>query len=129
MKTIPILTIIALGLLLFAAPGCGGGNEADKLGIGAACTGSCPDVDNMQITCLTNFKGGYCGLTGCSGNASCPSGAICVTHTDNNNYCFRACNTKSECNVNRTTANEANCSSNITRVDGGNTKACVPPSA
>jgi hypothetical protein len=44
------------------------------------------------------------------------------------NYCFRACVDKAECNANRGPEVESNCSSNITRVDGGETKACVPPS-
>ena len=45
------------------------------------------------------------------------------------NYCFLVCNEKEDCNQNRSGENEANCSSNITRVGGGSEKACVPPSS
>ena len=83
---------------------------------------------NDKLTCLTQFKGGYCGASGCTSDAVCPEGSICVTHTDRVNYCFLVCVDKTECNVNRTAVNESNCSANITRVDGGSQKACVPPS-
>ena len=54
----------------------------------------------------------------------------CVAHDDGKNYCFRLCSTKEECNANRDAANEANCSSSITFVEGKtSSKACVPPSA
>lgn len=114
-------------LISFAAAACG--SEADDLGVGAQCTttSECQDTDPPQ-SCLTNFKGGYCGLTGCSSNEDCPEDSLCVTHTDNTNYCFRSCTDKSECNENRDADVESNCSSNITRTDGGGTKACVPPS-
>ena len=104
------------------------GVQADKLGVGAECTKNedC-NQDNKQ-SCLTNFKGGYYGSADCTGDADCPTGSTCVTHTDSKNYCFRTCNDKTECNANRTAANESNCSANITLVDGTKgTKACVPP--
>ena len=60
---------VCCGLLLFgAAAGCGddGGTEADRLGVGAECTASegCDVVDEIELECLTEFKGGYCGLKG-----------------------------------------------------------------
>ncbi|MBT8468891.1 MAG: hypothetical protein KJN97_09095 [Deltaproteobacteria bacterium] len=56
-----------------------------------------------------------------------------MTHDDGTgaeNYCFRVCQDKPECNRNRTAENESNCSANVVFVDGpGDRKACVPPSS
>jgi hypothetical protein len=69
-------------------------------------------------------------VQGCTGDASCPQGSACITHTDSVNYCFLVCATKPECNVHRSVANEANCSSNVVFVTGAQgRKACVPPSS
>jgi hypothetical protein len=104
---------------------------ADELGIGAECA---VDTDCFQgseseplpQSCLA-FKGGYCGVEDCTADVDCPSGSACVRHTDGSNYCFRVCTDKTECNANRSLDNEANCSSNVDLVDGGNLKTCVPP--
>ncbi len=121
--------LLTFSLLAFLGTvGCG--NSADELGVAGECatTEDCDPDGDLGMTCLTGFTGGYCGLTGCTVNTDCPDPSICVTHTDGTNYCFRTCTDKSECNANRSAANEANCSSNISRVEGGTEKACVPPS-
>ena len=122
--------------VLFCA-GCGDddGVEADRVGVGAECK---TDVDcapplpdgGVPQRCLTQFKGGYCGLQNCTSHAACPEGSACVVHEDGERYCFRSCIDKAECNVNRTPDNESNCSSSVTYVDGDKSlgKACVPPS-
>lgn len=113
--------------LLFLVAGCGGG--ADALGVGAQCMsdGDCSSADHER--CLTQFKGGYCGLEGCTHDTDCPTDSVCIAHTDGHNYCFRVCVDKTDCNANRDPVNEANCESSITFVDGANgRKACVPPS-
>ena len=123
---------IALALTtaaLFATAGCG--DDADALGVGAECTSNdqCDSGDeDIALICLTSFKGGYCGLIDCNANADCPEGSICVTHEDAKNYCFRTCAEKADCNANRGAEVESNCSSNITRVEEGTLKACLPPS-
>ena len=106
---------------------CGDETEADRRGVGAECTTN-DDCTEAGQTCLTNFKGGYCGVTGCTTNEDCPNGSGCVTHTDNVNYCFLVCDTKDQCNANRTVANESNCSGSITWADEDLGKACEPPS-
>jgi hypothetical protein len=123
------------------AAGCGGddGTEADRIGVGAECTAdpggdppsTCPIVEmDVQLECLTQFKGGYCGLEDCTGDTGCPEGSACVAHDDGNNYCFRVCTDKPECNRNRSAENESNCSANITFVEEPqDRKACVPPSS
>ena len=127
--------LYAIGLFLVsgAAVGCGDGStEADRLGVGAQCTeaADCPTETTFELECLTAFTGGYCGLAGCDGDADCPEGSACVTHDDLENYCFRICVDKSECNLNRSPENESNCSSNIYFVDPqAGLKACVPPSS
>lgn len=134
MKAFSKFCAVALSTVALSAltAGCGDddggdpGTEADRVGVGAECV---DDVDCPEpLLCLKQFKGGYCGLADCAGDADCPSGSACVTHEDNSNYCFRICADKAECNLNRSLENESNCSSNITFVDAGNHKACVPPS-
>lgn len=106
------------------------GADVDKLGVGGSCNAedACSKNDDFILTCLSEFKGGYCGLTGCTKNADCPESSICVTH-EGANYCFRTCENKSECNENRDEHEESNCSSSIARVEDGKVKACIPPSA
>ena len=111
------------GSTLFAC-----GSDADDLGVGAQCAmnDDCNQDDGAQ-TCLP-FKGGYCGLMGCTGDADCPDASACIAHTDGVNYCFRICADKPDCNANRDVENEANCSSSVDFVEGANgRKACVPP--
>lgn len=119
---------LVLGCAIAMAAACGG-NESDELGVGAQCgtTDDCnPDI---ATTCLTQFKGGYCGVTGCQADADCPESSACVVHTDGMNYCFRICTDKPECNANRDVDNEANCSGSVDFVDPARTsKACIPPS-
>ncbi|KPK14548.1 MAG: hypothetical protein AMJ62_13085 [Myxococcales bacterium SG8_38] len=113
--------------------GCNDGEtEADRVGVGAECgsTAECPTPMEVELDCLTQFKGGYCGLEGCQGDADCPDGSACVTHSDGQNYCFRECRDKPDCNLNRSLENEANCVGSIVFVDPRNDrKACEPPSA
>jgi hypothetical protein len=119
-------SLVAVVMMAFAFA-CS--DDADDLGVGAQCTSNdeC-DADTNQ-TCLA-FKGGYCGLQGCTHDADCPDKSACIMHTDGINYCFRTCVDKVDCNANRDADNEANCSSSVTFVDGDmGRKACVPPSA
>lgn len=130
-----------LGFLMCWVPafvgGCGddgdnSGTQADRMGVGAQCAidGDCLQIeDEIATTCLLQFKGGYCGLVGCLDDAGCPMGSSCVLHDDGQAYCFRTCQDKSECNLNRSPQNESNCSANVDFVAGTSTiKACVPPS-
>jgi hypothetical protein len=113
-------------LFLILLVGCNG-DDADSLGIGAACSSSeecAPDQD-----CLTQFKGGYCGAIDCASSLDCPELSACVSHTDGKNYCFRICIDKIECNANRPVEVESNCSSSIVFASGEKEgKACIPPS-
>ena len=136
-----------LGLVLLLLVGaCGdddddNGEEADILGVGAQCSadsdcyqesedaGAADAASGIQQSCLKQFRGGYCGVVDCGSDADCPEASVCVAHSDGQNYCFRSCTDKPECNQHRSEENESNCSSNITRVDGGTSKACVPPPA
>ena len=105
-----------------------GDDGADSLGVGAQCTKNEDCNTDLMETCLA-FKGGYCGLSPCAHDTDCPPDSACIHHTDNVNYCFRTCVDKADCNANRDAANEANCSSSVTFVDGTmGRKACVPPS-
>jgi hypothetical protein len=125
---------ILLSLILGTACGDddGAGTQADRLGVGAECTSDDDCLQSEQDggisqSCLTQFKGGYCGLEDCEADIDCPQGSACVAH-EGNNYCFRICANKPECNLNRSLENEANCSSSIDWVEDGAGKACVPPS-
>jgi len=115
--------ILSAGVL-----GCGG-DDADSLGVGAQCTATDECDTELSQTCLTQFKGGYCGVTGCTHDADCPTDSACIRHDDQVNYCFRTCAQKVDCNANRDPVNEANCSSTAVFVDGDmGRKACSPPS-
>lgn len=123
------LTCITAALLF--TPACSDEDAADQLGIGAQCAANadCASDDDVSLSCLTSFKGGYCGVQDCTSDADCPGSSACVTHDDGKNYCFRLCADKAECNANRDAANESNCSSSVTFVEGKTSaKACVPPS-
>lgn len=119
-------SIAVMGFALLALD-CGeDSNAAIRRGIGAACTK--PESCMEGLTCLS-FKGGYCGLTGCSTDAGCPTGSACIRHSNGANYCFLVCADKPDCNHNRPVDDEANCVANVTFVSAGtHTKACVPPS-
>jgi hypothetical protein len=120
-------SVLLMGTL---ALGCGD-SDADALGVGAECTSNdqCGSGDeDIELSCLTAFKGGYCGLENCTKNADCPENSICVTHEDDENYCFRVCKDKAECNANRGAEVESNCSGSFTAVEATNLKVCLPPS-
>lgn len=112
--------------------------DADDSGVASECEVSedCPiweheDETEEQLTCLTQFTGGYCGIQGCESTADCPERSICVAHEDGESYCFRECLDKAECNENRP-EHEANCSSNFVWAepeDDDGAKACIPPSS
>lgn len=120
---IPAAVVMALG-----AAACG--NAADQAGIGAQCAAEsdCPKVGDKQLKCLAGFKGGYCGLDGCTSDSDCVSGSSCVK-VNNVNYCFRDCTDKAQCNANRSVDNESNCVGNAEHVGASTAKVCVPPSA
>lgn len=123
-----VFLILPLGIA-----GCGDDTtEADRIGVGAQCTDSaeCPAEMEIDLRCLPQFNGGYCGLEGCAGDIECPEGSACVIHDDGKNYCFRVCRDKPECNYNRSLENESNCSANIVFAEEPqDRKACVPPSS
>lgn len=118
-------------LALLLACAC---SSATQLGVGAACKAD-TDCGNNQ-KCLTEFKGGYCGLKGCAADTDCPAGSACVRETvtqdggsASTTFCFLVCVNKPDCNTNRVVDNEANCSGSAVFVDGGTgRKACIPPS-
>ena len=133
-------------LLCFAAAGAGGlacgdddngggyRTEADLFRVGGACRADadCPQPEDGSFVqeCLTEFTGGYCGLSDCTTNEDCPGGSACVRHDNRQTYCFRQCVDKAECNANRSADVASNCSSNIEFTDSRTTsKACVPPSS
>ena len=114
--------------LIVVVVGCGGGtSEAIKRGVGSECNASLTCSESGQV-CLTQFKGGYCGVSPCLHDSDCPGGSACVTEDDQVNYCFLICADKPDCNVKRTLDNESNCTSSLTFVDGTNSrKVCRPP--
>ena len=138
-----VRTTLLLGSMALLIGACGDddANTADRVGIAATCTmttdcaavaSDAADGGVVQLQCLTQFAGGYCGLPNCTVSADCPIGAICVLHEDGETYCFRECLDKPECNANRPVEDEANCSSSFTfndPADDTGQKACIPPSS
>lgn len=125
--SIPRSLLLALLIAPLSLGACGDddGTEADRFGIAAQCTKKEDCQDKLE--CLTSFKGGYCGLSGCAKDADCPQGSACVDQ-GGSTFCFRICADKAECNANRTVDFAANCSANVSFVEATKTKACVPPS-
>jgi hypothetical protein len=119
-----------LCVLLVVACGCGSGqNEANRRGVGAECAVSSDCTEKGQV-CLTEFKGGYCGLSGCMHDTDCPQGSACVTSDNQLNYCFLVCANKTDCNLHRSAVDESDCTSSLTFVDGTmNRKVCRPPNS
>ena len=124
---------IAVAMTTFAVA-C---SSAQQLGVGSACKQD-TDCGNNQ-KCLTQFKGGYCGLSGCTKDTDCPSDSACVSEVagtadggmSTQTFCFLICSDKPGCNAHRTVDNESNCSGSAVFVDsdgGTGRKACVPPS-
>lgn len=120
---------ILCALVVVAAVGCGNSqSEAIRRGVGSECNANLMCTEMGQV-CLTEFKGGYCGVSGCLHDTDCPSGSACVTENQIN-YCFLICADKTNCNPNRTVANESNCTSSLSFVDGTmGRKVCNPPSS
>lgn len=116
--------------LLLITAACGNDqNEANRRGVGAECSATALCSETGQ-SCLSEFKGGYCGISGCSHDTDCPQGSACVTDDNQTRYCFLVCADKPNCNVNRSLENESSCTSSLTFVDGANgRKVCRPPNA
>ena len=71
--------------------GCGDrGSEAIRRGVGAECNATNACTEDGQV-CLTEIKGGYCGVSGCVHDSDCPQGSACVTDDGQINYCFLIC--------------------------------------
>ena len=121
-RTLCALVVVAL------IGSCGGNSsEAIRRGVGSECNVSLTCTEPDQV-CLSVFAGGYCGVSPCTHDSDCPGGSACVTADDQINYCFLICNDKPECNVRRSAANESNCTSSLTFVDGADgRKVCRPP--
>lgn len=124
--------IAACSLILCAA--CGD-DDAVARGVGAACATD-EDCTEEGQRCLAQFKGGMCGIAGCTASSMCPAGSVCVDDPDlGESFCLLTCVDKPDCNVHRSVDDEANCSSTLNAVDEGldggvaDTKVCRPPNA
>jgi hypothetical protein len=106
---------------------CSSESEAIRRGVGSECAVNSDCTESGQ-RCLTQFKGGYCGVSACTHDTDCPAGSACVTEDDGVNYCFLICTDKPQCNPHRTVDNESSCVSSLTFVDGTmGRKVCRPP--
>ena len=119
--------ILCAAVVVLLLCSCGGGSEAIRCGVGVECNADLKCSEIGQI-CLTEFKGGYCGVANCAHDADCPAGSACVTADNQTNYCFLICVDKPDCNPHRSVDNESNCTSSLTLVDGTmGRKVCNPP--
>jgi hypothetical protein len=117
----------------FICRSSGGGKANRKVcvpgdcGAGAACAA---DADcTGGLTCLSNFKGGYCGKGDCAVNADCGAASACVKAADGKNYCFKTCQAASDCSFCRNAGYYATCSDGVVFAEDGTTgSVCVPPS-
>lgn len=112
---------------------CGDDSTAVQRGIGAACASSAECTEMGQM-CLTQFRGGMCGIADCTASSQCPAGSVCVSDPDlARNFCLLTCLDKPDCNVHRSVEVEANCSSTLNQLDppegGTGPKVCRPPNS
>jgi hypothetical protein len=125
-------SIVAMVLVCAATAGCGDDDSAVERGVGAACSEDADCTEPGQA-CLTQFKGGMCGIEDCSASSECPAGSVCVDDPDlSQTFCLLTCVEKVDCNVHRPAADEANCSSTLNQLDppdggGSDPKVCRPP--
>lgn len=115
----------------FGCRSTGGGKDNKKVcfpvdcGVGEGC-----GVDAecaAGLTCLTGYKGGYCGKADCSVNADCPTGSLCVKDGDSS-YCARTCAAAGDCAACRDPDFVATCKADATFMEAGTTgSVCVPP--
>lgn len=132
MKALPILLCLSLASVLIA---CGDDDESEALrrGVGDSCQDD-EDCTEEGQSCLTEFKGGMCGIADCERNADCPEGSVCVSDDSlAHNYCLLICIDKPDCNAHREPEDEANCSSSLSAIEDdagvGDPKVCIPPSS
>ena len=130
----------SIAVLLVAcsiAVACGGDDdsgtptsEAARRGVGSACKADTDCTEAGQV-CLTDFKGGMCGIADCTMTSECPTGSVCVGDPDlARNFCLLVCIDKPDCNVHRSIDEEANCTSTLNQIDaktGMDPKVCQPP--
>jgi hypothetical protein len=116
----------------FGCRSTGGGKENRKVcfpndcGVGETCAGDAECATGL--TCLTSFKGGYCGKKDCAVNADCPTGSLCVKN-GSSSYCALSCAAPGDCAVCRGTADAAACKADATFMQAGTTGSVCVPSA
>lgn len=115
----------------FICRSSGGGSNNRKVcvpgdcGVGAACVtvGDCTG----GLECVATLAGGYCGKAGCTANADCPNGSLCVKNGDGKNYCFRSCQGATDCTFCRGYNDPVTCTTMVTFAEAGTAgSVCVP---
>ena len=124
----PSLLLFLLSLLLFSSiAACGDDGPDLGLAVGAECTAA-SDCDGANgQTCLTGFKGGYCGMADCRASDQCPENSACALYSNGVSYCFKTCAESIECNDFRSADALASCSDSAPFLDDVAAMACVPP--
>jgi len=116
----------------FSCRSSGGGNQNRKVcvpgdcgaGAGCAADGDCAS----GLSCITTFKGGYCGRQGCKVNVDCGKDSACIVAGDGKNYCFKTCQAPSDCSFCRRDGFYATCANNAVFAETGTVgSVCVPP--
>jgi hypothetical protein len=115
----------------FICRSSGGGSGNRKIcvpgdcGIGADC-GDANDCSS-DLECLSAFRGGYCGLSGCLVNDDCPDDALCVVASNGENHCYKPCSTASDCSFCRRDGLLGACTADVSFAEDGTTgSVCVP---
>lgn len=117
-----------LPLALVFTLACGNDETGGGLDVGAECS-SPSDCDRASgQTCLTGFKGGYCGIADCGATEQCPVDSACALYQNGVGYCFKTCTVSTDCNDFRSADTEASCSDSAPFLDDvADLMACVPP--
>ena len=114
----------------FICRSSGGGAANRKVCVPGDCEVGADCVETSDctgdLTCVTDFKGGYCTQTGCAADSECPTGSVCVDNGGDENICLRTCNAASDCSFCRAAGFHAACESEVATVEGNTEAVCVP---
>ena len=126
-KTMAVICPLVIAVLTL---GCGdGGTEAQRRGVGAACDDTHECTETGQA-CLTQFKGGYCGVAKLHDGRDLSAGLRVRHARRRDELLLPGLQREGGLNRSRAVDVEANCSSTAVLVeDPKDRKVCSPPSS
>ena len=126
------------------ARGCAGGVQYKECGVsplgvdgpleidliattGASCAADsdCESASGMRCHKGPLYKGGYCAKNGCTSDAMCPPGSVCLSHSQWVGFCARRCSSITDCKTTGIQLSVLDCVLRLGPTTGGMAKACL----